>query len=56
LGKRKEITAACLLLLDGEKRRPKIMWVACSSDHGREKAAGCGRGAKEENSWLLQLA
>jgi hypothetical protein len=34
----------------------KIMWVACSCRSWLEKAAGCGRGAEEENSWLMQLA
>jgi hypothetical protein len=57
LGKRKDITAACLLLLDGRKEEAQnyVGGLLVQIMAGK-KAAGCGRGAEEENSWLLQLA
>jgi hypothetical protein len=57
LGKRKDIAAARFLLLDGRKEEAQnyVGGLPVQVTAGK-KAAGCGRGAEEENSWLLQLA
>jgi hypothetical protein len=56
-GKKKRNYCSLLIAARWEKRGgPKFCGWLARADHGWEKAAGCGRGAEEENSWLLQLA